>query len=289
MMIFAGFYPIRQFWRALVALGAVFFSVTTQAAASYTFGVLPQRSPVLTAQYWNPILDWVSQQSGVKLEIRIAASGGQAGEAVRKGEYDFAYSNHQFKPSAQAQGYTVILRRDLPKIAATLVVPTASPIQTVAELAGKTVVFANPHGFVGYAVPMDFLTRSNIDVKATFGSNQEGALWQLRLGSAQAVGVNQSILAAYEAREKVTFRQLWTSRAYPDLAISVHPRVPKAVADAVRRALLQLSNTHAGQQILAKSARLAGESQPAGFVSATQQDYEDYLTFYRHTQFHGAD
>ena len=279
----------QSFACVLAAVGTLLFSGATLAGESYTFGVLPQRSPLLTAQYWNPILDCVSQQSGVKLEIRIAASGGQAGDAVRRGEYDFAYSNHQFKPSAQAQGYTVILRRDLPKIAATLIVPDHSPIKTVQDLAGKTVVFANPHGFVGYTVPMDYLTREGITVTSAFGGNQEGALWQVRVGTAQAAGVNQSILAAYEAREKIHFRPLWISRAYPDLAISVHPRVPKAAAEAVRQALLRLSSDAEGRKILENSARLVGENKPAGFVAASPKDYEDYLLFYRNTQFHGAD
>ncbi len=30
---------------------------------TYTFGVLSQRSAVLTAQYWNPILDYVEKKA----------------------------------------------------------------------------------------------------------------------------------------------------------------------------------------------------------------------------------
>ncbi|MCZ2113472.1 MAG: phosphate/phosphite/phosphonate ABC transporter substrate-binding protein, partial [Anaerolineae bacterium] len=41
----------------------------------YVFGVISQRSPLLTAQYWNPIIRHVSEKSGVPLRVRIGKSG----------------------------------------------------------------------------------------------------------------------------------------------------------------------------------------------------------------------
>lgn len=288
-----GYSHLLQFFSSItprvVALAVLFCSQISLAAETYSFGVLPQRTPLMIAQYWNPILDWVARRSGVALDIKIAKSGGAAGDAVRNGEYDFAYSNHQFKPSTMPQGYKVILRREVPEIQGALVVLDSSPIKAVKDLSEKTVVFANPHGFTGYTVQMDYLVSEGIGVTPTFGGNQDGALAQLRLGSADAAGVNVAILSSYEKREGIRVRKIWTSKPYPDLAISAHPRVPQKIVEAVRRAFVAMVTDPEGKKILEASAQLVGEAKAAPFISATQKDYEDYLDFYLHNQFHGAD
>ncbi len=77
---------------------------------TYSFGVLPQRSAVLTAQYWNPILDYVRRRTSIALVLKVARSGDESGDLVARGEYDFVYSNHIFQPRMAAAGYKVILR-----------------------------------------------------------------------------------------------------------------------------------------------------------------------------------
>lgn len=259
------------------------------AEETYSFGILPQRTPLLTAQYWNPILDWISRRSGVPLDIKIAQTGGLSGEAVKNGEYDFVYSNHQFKPSARSQGYSVILRKDTPDIFGAIVVMDNSSVKTVKDLTGKTIAFANQNGFTGYTVQMDYFTQQGIQVIPAFGGNQDGALGQLKLGSAEAAGVNTSILESYQAREKVNFRVIWKSKPFRDLAISAHIRVPKKVIASIRQAFVDIDSDPEGRKILEASAHFTGESTPPKFLLATQNDYKAYLDFYRHNQFHGAD
>jgi hypothetical protein len=60
--------------RAVFALAlAMVWPLTVQAQAQapakpYAFNVLNQRTLALTAEYWNPILTYVSKKSGVPLE-----------------------------------------------------------------------------------------------------------------------------------------------------------------------------------------------------------------------------
>lgn len=63
----------------------LFFSLAVPAWAqtTFSFGVVPQRSATLTAQYWNPILDYVSGKSGVKLELVTKKSAQEYSEAGR--------------------------------------------------------------------------------------------------------------------------------------------------------------------------------------------------------------
>lgn len=258
------------------------------AEQSYTFGPVTQRSPVLMAQYWNPLLDYVSRRSGVTLVLKVAATGDQSSDATVRGEYDFVYSNHQFKPSVAAQGYTVILRPRAPEISGEIVTLEDSPIRTLHDLKGKTVGFANSQAFAGYTVPMDQLLRQGIEVDAVFGGSQEGIMVQLMAGSVVAAGVNGAIMRDFAAREKLRYRVLWRSKRFSDLAISAHPRVPPTVVEEVRKAFATMATDAEGMAILEASAKLIKQTPPYGFLPATQRDYQGYLDFYRDSVFKGA-
>src|SRR3954468_6653585 len=74
----------------------------------YTFYVLHQRTISLTAQYWNPILTFVSAKSGVPLEPRPAKNARGGNAIAEGGGYDFQYTNHFFTPERDRLGWKVI-------------------------------------------------------------------------------------------------------------------------------------------------------------------------------------
>ncbi len=249
----------------------------------YSFGVLSQRSAVLTARYWNPILEYASRKSGVTLSLQLARGGAESSEAAVRGDYDFIYSNHIFQPRMAAANYQVILRGRDEAITGQIVVLASSPVRELAELAGREVGFPSRSAFVGYALPFDQLLRQRIEVMPVFGGNQEGIMAQLKAGSVDAAGVNASIMKAYAERERIAYRVLWESPPYFNLPVAAHPRVPKAVVEAVRAALDGMEEDPAGAAILKAAAALVGESPPFGFRTATQADYRNYVEFYRNT------
>src|SRR5262249_55809421 len=75
-----------------------------------SFGVIIWRSPTLTAQFWNPIIRYVSERSGVPLHLKVAATGPEHTAMVRRGELDFLYSNHNFIKDNEKTGYRVFGR-----------------------------------------------------------------------------------------------------------------------------------------------------------------------------------
>ena len=70
-----------------------------EAGKAYSFGVVNQRSPVLHAQCWNPILRYVSDKSGVALQLKLAKTAPEHSAMIGRGEFDFIYSNHNFTPT----------------------------------------------------------------------------------------------------------------------------------------------------------------------------------------------
>lgn len=267
---------------AMAGLMALWFAGSA-LAESFSFGVLSQRSPVLTAQYWNPILDYVSRQAGVTLTLKITRTTPESNQAIARGEYDFVYSNTIFLPTTAPQRYRVILRPRGETISGQIVTLADSPVRELTDLRDKTVGFPSRAAFVGYALPMDHLLRQGIRVVPTFGGNQEGIMGQLKAGRVTAAGVNSQVMRDFAAREGLHYRVLWESQPYHNLPISAHPRVAPKVAEAVARAFARMRDDPKGMKVLADSAAIIKQEPPYGFEAASPAEYQNYLDFYRQT------
>lgn len=263
------------------------FILLSQAAQAdekiYSFGVLNQRSVILTAQYWNPILKYVSERSGVPLQLKMGKTAPETSAMTGRGEFDFVYSNHIFTPTNQPAGYRVIARPMEAAIRGQIVTLVDSPIHDIKDLDGREVGFPSPAAFVGYAVPMNALLQGGVSVKAVFAGNQEGIMGQLKAGRVIAAGVNSELMEDYAKREGFKYRVLWTSESYLNLPVSAHPSVAPEKVKAVREALLGMAKDPVGLKVLEASAALVKQDPPYGFVTAEDRDYENYLKYYRTT------
>jgi phosphonate transport system substrate-binding protein len=267
-------------------LAAIISLHAPQAAAqkAHSFYVLHQRTIALTAQYWNPILTYVSAKSGVPLELRLAKSAKDGNAVAEAGGYDFQYTNHFFTPERDRLGWKVIARPAGPGIRSQIVVPVDSPIQSLQELQGKEVAFVTPDGFTGYWLPMDALLRAKVNVKVVFTGNQEASSAQLRVNKVSAAGVNSSVMARYGRRESFEYRALWTSDIYQDLCIMANPKMPAAKVAAVRTALVEMAKDPEGRKVLQAGADLLKSNGELGFVAADDREYDNYRKFYKTTQ-----
>ncbi len=282
----------RRFIPKLAAVAALFsvavgFAVPGMAMAQdkpYAFNVLNQRSIALTAQYWNPILTYVTAKSGVPLELKLAKTAKEGNAAAEKGAYDFLYTNHFFTPERDKLGYRVIARPAGPGIKSQIVVPADSPVKTLSDLEGKDVAFVSPDGFTGYWLSYDALLAAKVKVNVVFTGNQEASSAQLKVNKVAAAGVNSTIMARYGRREGFEYRALWTSELFQDLCIMANPKVPADKATAVANALVGMLKDPVGRKILEDGAELLKSAGELGFVVADNKDYDNYRAFYKQTQ-----
>jgi phosphonate transport system substrate-binding protein len=276
-------------WKTLARSGVLFATfvvlapVAQAAEQPFRFNVLSQRSVALTAQYWNPILIYVSGKSGVPLELKLTKTTKEGNALAEQGAYDFLYTNHFFTPERDRLGFRVIARPAGRGIQGQIVVPHDSPIRSLQELNGKEVAFPTPDAFAAYLLPMDALIKANVDVKQVFTSNQEASLAQLKIGTVAAAGVNDQIIQRYARREGFEYRLLWNSEIYNDLCIMVSPTVPKEKAKAVRDALVTMMNDPDGRKVLEAGAELLKIKDTLGFIAADNRDYDNYRAFYKNT------
>ena len=63
-------------------------------SATYRFSPVNQWDINKTAAYWNPIIRYVSDKSGVKLELKIGRTSADTTAYVLAQEVEFVFSNH---------------------------------------------------------------------------------------------------------------------------------------------------------------------------------------------------
>jgi phosphonate transport system substrate-binding protein len=247
----------------------------------YRFSPVNQHGLALTAAYWNPIIAYVSEKSGVKLQLKIGRTSADTTAYVLAQEVEFIFSNHLFSPEREALGWKVFGRRLTPAVHGQLLVPEDSPITDAAQLAGKEVAFAGPEALVAYKFPAAYLMQRKIEFKTVFGGNMDGALAQMFSGKVAAVGANSQLAEGYARRENRKYRVLWSGPAVHDLALMSAAKVPDKAQKAVARAFVGMHVDPKGREILQQASQQVGLTSEAYFIASDGAEYASYRDFYR--------
>lgn len=265
-----------------IAMGLLFFGLSQfgHAQAVYRFSPVNQWDIQKTAAYWNPIIAYVSEKSGIRLELKIGRTSADTTAYAMAKEVEFIFSNHMFSPEREKLGWRVIARRWAEPLHGQIAVAADSSITTLEGLKDQEIVFAGPEAIVGYKVPYAHLLAMRIPVKVSFAGNQNGAFSQLFSGKAKAVGSNSALIEGYEAKTGKRFRVLWTSEPYHDLALMAAAKVPERDVKAVASAFINMHRDPRGKAILERASGEVGLDPKAYFLPATNRDYQSYRRFY---------
>jgi len=270
---------IRFFLACLVML--TLGSTARADEAVYRFSPVNQYDINLTAAYWNPIIQYVSETSGVKLSLKIGRTSADTTAYVLAQEVEFIFSNHMFSPEREKLGWRVFGRRQMPAVNSQIVVPADSPITDLAQLKDQEVAFPGPEALVAYKVPYAQLLSRGIDVKVVFGGNQNGALAQLFSGKVKAVGGNSQLIEGYAKRENKKFRVLWASEPFYDLALMASGKVPEKDLKAIANAFFNMHKDPKGRDILHQASQQVGLTVDAYFIPSSGSEYGAYRKFYQ--------
>ena len=246
----------------------------------YRFSPVNQWDIPKTAAYWNPIINYISQKSGVKLELKIGRTSADTTAYVLAQEVEFVFSNHLFSPERDKLSWKVFGRRTGPALQGQIAVLDESPIQSLEELRGENVVYAGPEAFVGYRVPQGYLLTKSIETNTVFAGNQNAAFAQLIAGKAKAVGSNSALIDGYTEKQGTKFRVLWTSEPYLDLALMASSKVSAKDIRAVSNAFTTMHQNKEGALILRRASESVGMDPNSHFLPSTDKDYDSYRRFY---------
>ena len=277
-------YSKRRHLKLLLALGLAALdssSAWAQEQGVYRFSPVNQYGIELTASYWNPIIEYISAKSGVKLQLKIGRTSADTTAYVLANEVEFVFSNHLFSPDRDHLGWKVFGRRNTPPLRSQIVVLADSPITRLDQLANLPVAFPGPEATLAYKFSYAELLNQKVPVNVVFAGNMDGAFAQLASGRVKAVGTHSQLSSGWSLREDKPLRTLWESEPLNDLALMASKRVAAKELAAVSRAFLEMGKDPLGQKVLASAAELVKLPPGTAFVASTSADYQAYRSFYQ--------
>lgn len=209
---------------------------------SYTLAVVPQFQAVEITRVWQPIVERVAKETGITLVLKMSKDIPAFEDDIKAGTPDFAYMNPYHQLIAhKTQGYVPLLRDSTP-LTGILVVRADDPIQSVAQLEGKTLAFPAPNAFGASLLIRGHLEeRAKVHIMPFYAKTHTNAYRQTIVGRTAATGGLRATLEREPQEVRATLRVLMETPGSAPHPISAHPRVPESVRAAVVEQLLKLS------------------------------------------------
>lgn len=242
---------------AVFLFAALLSPLAEQACAAaektYTFGVVPQFEQRKLYATWKPIVDELSKQTGLTFNLVTTLKIQDFEKAFMRGEFDFAYVNpYHVIQVHDSQGYLPLVADEIP-LRGIIVVRKDGPIQKAAELNGKTVAFPSPN-----ALGASLLVRSDLEqvhhatITPLYVTTHSSVYLHVIKDLVAAGGGVEKTLQEQDESLKAQLRVIYTTRACPPHPVAAHPRVPRQDREIVRKALLAISASANGQEMLQK-------------------------------------
>lgn len=241
-------------------------------AAPYSFAIVPQQSATELARAWGPLLKYLSEKSGQPLMFHTAKDIPTFEARVAAGEYDFVYlSPYTYTAVSRKAGgnYLAFAREKDVKLKGILVVRRDSGIKDLADLQGRTVAFPTAGAIGASLIPRAQLAGQGVRIEPIYVSSHDSVYLAVARGIYPAGGGVERTLAAQPANVREALRVLWTTPGYTPHPFAAHARVPAAVVDAVRKAMLGMQGDAAGKALLAPL-------NVKGFQPANDAQYNDH-------------
>ena len=233
---------------ALVVFG---FLSTAQfvVAQERILGVVPQGAPYALASQWQPVVHHLKKSLNNDFRFATASSITRFEQRVLKGDYDYVYVNPLlFLHAEKVAGYRALVRRKNP-LRGILVVSKNDNV-TLDSLKGSTIAFPSPAALGATILTRAELKRRNIPHQVSYVGTHESGYQGVAVGRYRAAGGVRRTFDLLPDSVRAKLRILMEMKPINGHVIAVHPRVPRAEADKIRRTLVSLHKGEHGAEIM---------------------------------------
>jgi phosphonate transport system substrate-binding protein len=234
-----------------------------------TFGIVPQQSATKLARMWTPLMEYLSTQTGHRLQFKTAPNIPEFEQRLANGEYDLAYMNpYHYTTFHRSPGYQAFAKQKDKYLKGIIVVRADSPYQDLSELSDQTLAFPAPAAFAASIVTRAEFSSLGIPITPKYVSSHDSVYRSVAKGIYPAGGGVVRTLKGLEPEIQEQLRILWTSPPYTPHALAAHPRVTADTVSAISAAMQQLDESEQGRQLL-KQINFKG------VVAANDADWDD--------------
>jgi phosphonate transport system substrate-binding protein len=234
-----------------------------------TFAVVPQQSATQLAEAWTPVLAWLSQSAGLRLQFVTAPDVPTFEQRLSAGEYDIAYMNpYHYTVFSAHPGYRALARAKGERIKGILVVQKDSPIKNLSDLTGKTLAFPTPAAFAASLLVQAELRGRGIAFTPKIVNSHNSVYRSVAKGIFPAGGGIPRTLELLDDNVRSDLRVLWETRAFTTHAIASRPGMDAQVLARLWKAMRDMPADPRGQELLKGIGFM-------GFEQAKDEDWND--------------
>ena len=240
---------------ALVGAAGPWFLAPARAQEPLRLAFIPQENPEKLLDDITVIDDWLSARLGVPVEGFVTLDHAAAVEALRGKSADISFMGALPYVLAHDQiGAEVLLSevyRGKASYVARIFVRRDGGIASVADLAGKTIAFADPISESGYLYPLEIVAGAGLlmpgaDPQGFFGrvyfaGGYQQAIQAVANGLVDAAGVSQFADLLLTPQQQSEVKWIAESEPIPSHAVIARPGLDPALKERFIAAMLELN------------------------------------------------
>ena len=221
---------------------------------------LPDHKPALMRKRYQPLVDYLGQQTGIKTKLVIADSYQHLLELFHAGKIDIAnFGGVTFIKARKRDGAKPMVLRDIDALFTSVVVANETvPSGGLQALKGKAFAFGSKLSTSGHLMPRYFFNKNNIIPeeflsRIEYSGAHDKTVYLVRnkkvsAGVANATIVDEMFLDGRINKSKV--RVLWVSPTYADYVWAIQPYISEEVKTRLESAFLNLQTSDPKQKVI---------------------------------------
>jgi phosphonate transport system substrate-binding protein len=275
--------PARLLLSAVPALAAVFFMTVFFWPASketpevLRVGVVPDQSPEILRQRFQPLLDYLSVEIGMPFQLVVPGDYSALLDMFQKREIDIAYfGGFTFLKARESSGARALVMRDVDtRFRSSFLARTNRPETTIADFLDKKLAFGSRLSTSGHLMGRHYLRQQNIEPESWFasitysGAHDETAML-VRDGEVDLGVMNSEILEAMFRDGRLRrdmVRVVDQTPTYANYVWTMRVGIESSLYDRVVLAFLKLS------PVDAKDAAILRNLGAGGFFPARESEF----------------
>lgn len=266
-------------FKALLAICLACLSLSAKSEDVIRLSGIPDENPTELARKYQPMLDHLQKQLGVKVQYVPVIDYGAAVSALAAGKIDFAWlGGFTFVQAKVLAGANPVVMRDIDReFKSVFIVSTGSGINKPEEMKGKTFAFGSKSSTSGHLFPRHFLkTTFNIDPDKDFAGAplysgaHDATAKMVESGKVQAGALNIEVWHRMLENKKVDpskVKVIWTTPEYVDYVWAARKDLSPELVQKFAKAFLELDASRPADKVVLdiQGAKKFVRANPADF------------------------
>ena len=239
--------------------------------AAYRLGVFPYVPVLAVDRIYGPVAAQFAEDLGRPIHLKTKATFDKFIEELRKETYDIILVHPFFYVEARDEHHYLPLARLEEPLTAVVMVRDDEPLETLADLKGKTIALPPALAAVTELVRSSLLDAGlvpGVNVALEHYRSKPSCLQAVTVGRAAACGLPRFALAQIDPDNERKLRLLFETEPVSNFLFAAHSRVPESDRIDLTRSILAWPFTAKGRRILAGGAWNR-------FVRARDQEYDE--------------